>query len=382
MTGVESANAGRSLGPFKRLRERTGPNHDPRSFLMSLPIWAACAACCRFTVDSRCYEVLLLMIPLTLLVAWDPRQNGPWRRILAIFGGLGLLPAVFWVLFSGIVGIHGKRLMVLEIPQSLYGWIGFLSGLLAVGFLLARRRVLLYIVALLWALAVVQTHWQGPFRIDTSLQLGGAGLLLWGILEGLPWLFPLGAVLFFLPFVSLSPDLIATTCLAFIPVLAALAWKFTRRRWFRSRLWSWAGGPGFDTSHVGSHRYTYLLLGLAGMALWYFLLAQGITLLGYPILKYENTRYYDIKYELSYVAGKLDQYKLKHGKYPELSTYSQMVGPSSPLVDEHFPFGLHILDPWDHPIKAYSTVDRYHLECAGEPFNRKAFPPFYLNSKN
>jgi general secretion pathway protein G len=91
-----------------------------------------------------------------------------------------------------------------------------------------------------------------------------------------------------------------------------------------------------------------------------------------------NARYVKAHADMKTVAEGLDQYFLKHGKYPDLTSYESMVEPNSPLVKENLiPAGISPMDPWgDHPYEGTSGKGTYVLKCAGDPngsVDRQAF---------
>jgi len=71
---------------------------------------------------------------------------------------------------------------------------------------------------------------------------------------------------------------------------------------------------------------------------------------------------------LKTVGEGLDQYFLKHGKYPDLTTYESMVEPNSVLVKENMlPPNMPAKDPWDQPYEAKSGKGNYELKFVGDP---------------
>lgn len=90
-----------------------------------------------------------------------------------------------------------------------------------------------------------------------------------------------------------------------------------------------------------------------------------------------QARYLKAQDTLRLVGDGLDQYFLKHGRYPELNSYESMVDANSPLVKENMiPVNVPAKDPWDQPYEASSGKGKYELKCQGDPNNqdeRKAF---------
>ena len=90
-----------------------------------------------------------------------------------------------------------------------------------------------------------------------------------------------------------------------------------------------------------------------------------------------NARYIKAQDTLKTVGEGLDQYFLKHGKYPDLTSYEAMVDGNSPLVKENMiPVNVANADPWGNPFEGKSGKGNYELKCAGDPNgseDRKAF---------
>lgn len=80
---------------------------------------------------------------------------------------------------------------------------------------------------------------------------------------------------------------------------------------------------------------------------------------------------------LRLVAEGLDQYYLKFGKYPDLSSYEAMVDQGSVLVKQNMiPTNLSPRDPWQQPYEGRSGKAHYELKCQGDPNNPDEFGPF------
>jgi len=91
-----------------------------------------------------------------------------------------------------------------------------------------------------------------------------------------------------------------------------------------------------------------------------------------------NARYIKAQDTLKTVSEGLDQYFLKHGKYPDLSSFESMVDANSPMVKENMiPVNVPAKDPWDMPFEGKSGKGNYELKCGGDPNGnsdvRKAF---------
>jgi prepilin-type N-terminal cleavage/methylation domain-containing protein len=90
-----------------------------------------------------------------------------------------------------------------------------------------------------------------------------------------------------------------------------------------------------------------------------------------------KARYLKAQDTLRIVGDGLDQYFLKHGRYPELTSYESMIDANSPLVKENMvPVNVPAKDPWDQPFEGTAGKGKYELKCAGDPNGseeRKAF---------
>lgn len=90
-----------------------------------------------------------------------------------------------------------------------------------------------------------------------------------------------------------------------------------------------------------------------------------------------NARYIKAHATVKTVGEGLDQYFLKHGKYPDLTSFESMVEPNSPLVKENMlPVGVSSVDPWGTPFEGKSGKGTYELKCAGDPNGSPDRPPF------
>ena len=90
-----------------------------------------------------------------------------------------------------------------------------------------------------------------------------------------------------------------------------------------------------------------------------------------------NARYLKAQDTLQVVGSGLDQYYLKHGVYPDLTSFESMVDANSPLVKENLiPVNVPVTDMWGQPFEGSAGKGRYELKCAGDPGGseeRKAF---------
>lgn len=90
-----------------------------------------------------------------------------------------------------------------------------------------------------------------------------------------------------------------------------------------------------------------------------------------------NARYVKAQDDLKTVAEGLDQYYLKHARYPDFGSYESMVDPNSPLVKESLiKTGMSPQDPFNQPYEGKSTHGNYELKCLGDPDRQEDFGPF------
>ena len=80
---------------------------------------------------------------------------------------------------------------------------------------------------------------------------------------------------------------------------------------------------------------------------------------------------------LKIVSEGLDQYYLKHGKYPDFSSFEAMVEPNSLLVKENLiASNMPPKDPWGQSYEGKSSKATYELKCEGDPTNPEDLGPF------
>jgi prepilin-type N-terminal cleavage/methylation domain-containing protein len=73
----------------------------------------------------------------------------------------------------------------------------------------------------------------------------------------------------------------------------------------------------------------------------------------------------------------LDQYYLKHGKYPDFGSFEAMVDAGSPLVKENMiPVGVSSRDGFDQPFEGKCSRAGYELTCLGDPNDQEAHSAF------
>lgn len=90
-----------------------------------------------------------------------------------------------------------------------------------------------------------------------------------------------------------------------------------------------------------------------------------------------QARYVKAQDELHTVADGLDQYYLKHARYPDFGSYEAMVDNNSPLVKESLiKVGMSSTDPFGQPYEGKSNRGTYELKCQGDPNHPNDFGPF------
>jgi prepilin-type N-terminal cleavage/methylation domain-containing protein len=91
----------------------------------------------------------------------------------------------------------------------------------------------------------------------------------------------------------------------------------------------------------------------------------------------DKAKYIKAQDTLNTVHMGLDQYYLKHGRFPDLTSYESMVDANSPLVKENLiPVNEPAKDPWEQPFEGTSSKTNYTLRCAGDPKGDPDRPPF------
>jgi len=85
--------------------------------------------------------------------------------------------------------------------------------------------------------------------------------------------------------------------------------------------------------------------------------------------KYSSqARYLKAQDTLQILGSGLDQYFLRHGRYPDLTSYESMIDANSPMVKENMiPPNMPVKDPWDQPYEASAGKGNYTLKCLGDP---------------
>lgn len=88
-----------------------------------------------------------------------------------------------------------------------------------------------------------------------------------------------------------------------------------------------------------------------------------------------SSRHLKAQDDIKVVAEGLDQYFLKYGQYPELSSYEAMVVSASPLLKENFiKLGMKSLDPFGQNYEGRSTRTNYEIRYLGVPNRTTEFP--------
>ena len=73
----------------------------------------------------------------------------------------------------------------------------------------------------------------------------------------------------------------------------------------------------------------------------------------------------------------LDQYYLKHGKYPDFGSFEAMVDAASPLVKQNMiPVGVTARDGYDQPFEGKCGKAGYEITCLGDPNDQEGHPQF------
>ncbi|MBI3131321.1 MAG: prepilin-type N-terminal cleavage/methylation domain-containing protein [Acidobacteria bacterium] len=90
-----------------------------------------------------------------------------------------------------------------------------------------------------------------------------------------------------------------------------------------------------------------------------------------------QARYIKAKDEVKIVSEGLDQYHMKHGRYPDFGSWEAMVDPNSPLVKEDMiKTNMSPMDPFGQPYEAKSNRGGYEIKCQGVPEDQESYGPF------
>ena len=90
-----------------------------------------------------------------------------------------------------------------------------------------------------------------------------------------------------------------------------------------------------------------------------------------------QAHYIQSKDRVKTVREGLDQYYLRHGKYPDFGSFEAMVDQASPLVKENMiPVGVSSRDGYDQPFEGKCGKAGYELTCLGDPNDQEGHPQF------
>lgn len=130
--------------------------------------------------------------------------------------------------------------------------------------------------------------------------------------------------------------------------------------------------PARRTSRLGNRGFSLLELLVAMM-----IIAVLGTLGFKQYQKYSaNARHVKAADDLKIVAEGLDQYYLKHARYPDFGSYEAMVDGNSPLVKGSLiKVGMSAQDPFGQPYEGKSSRNTYELKSAGDPDRQDEFGP-------
>ncbi len=90
-----------------------------------------------------------------------------------------------------------------------------------------------------------------------------------------------------------------------------------------------------------------------------------------------EARYIRAKDDVRIVAEGLDQYYLKHGRYPDFGSWEAMVDPNSVLVKQDLiKTNLPTQDPFGQAYEGKSNRGSYEIKCLGAPDDQEGHGPF------
>lgn len=93
----------------------------------------------------------------------------------------------------------------------------------------------------------------------------------------------------------------------------------------------------------------------------------------------DKARYIQAQDRLRIVSQGLDQYYLQNGKYPDFSSWDQMIDANSPLVKKSFiPVNVPAVDGWQQPFEGKAGKGQYELKCAGDPGDQEERGPIVV----
>jgi uncharacterized membrane protein len=128
----------------------------------------------------------LLLLACTYLAARSADLNVNWRRALTWLGAVMLIPATA-ILASGLFSdwpLFGAPPEKLSAGWLIVGWTLAIALPLVLAWLMRGRDAVWLLVALAWALVVLQvdTHVDaGKLALNALLAAGAAGIVLWGV---------------------------------------------------------------------------------------------------------------------------------------------------------------------------------------------------------
>ena len=89
-----------------------------------------------------------------------------------------------------------------------------------------------------------------------------------------------------------------------------------------------------------------------------------------------QARYLKAGDDLKIVSEGLDQYYLKHGRFPDFGSFEAMVDNNSLLVKESLiKVSMSAMDPFGQPYEGKSSRGTYELKCTGDPNNQEDSGP-------
>ncbi len=90
----------------------------------------------------------------------------------------------------------------------------------------------------------------------------------------------------------------------------------------------------------------------------------------------DQARYRQAQDRLRNVAMGLDQYYMTNGKYPDFTSWEQMIDASSPLVQKNLiQVNIPKDDGWGQPFEGKAGKGDYELKMAGDPNAQDDRPP-------
>ena len=82
----------------------------------------------------------------------------------------------------------------------------------------------------------------------------------------------------------------------------------------------------------------------------------------------DQARYTKARDAVRIMSEGLDQYCLQNGRYPDTSTWDNLIDANSPLVKKNMiPPNMPTVDPWGQPYEAKVSKSTYEVKAAGDP---------------